>query len=109
MIVPLALNGICRRCNRLGFPAVISRRVLEITYRDKSGEVSIRMVEPVAVLGVKPHWYLWGWCRLRQAPRSFRLDRITDAVMTDEVMTERGLDPTTLELTELIGRGILGT
>jgi predicted DNA-binding transcriptional regulator YafY len=88
--------------------ALIARRVLEFTYHDKADEVSRRMVEPVAVLGVKPHWYLWGWCRLRNAPRSFRLDRITDAVMTDEVVVDRGLDPTTLELSELIGRGILG-
>ncbi len=89
--------------------AIIARRVLEITYRDKTGEVTTRTVEPVAVLGVKPHWYLWGWCRSRHAPRSFRLDRITNAVMTDDVMADRGLDPTALELTELIGRGILGT
>ena len=83
--------------------------VLEITYRDKTGEVTVRMVEPVAVLGVKPHWYVWGWCQLRHAPRSFRLDRITDAMLTDDVMPDRGLDPTAIELTELIGRGILGT
>ena len=89
--------------------AIIARRVLGISYRDKDGEVSARSVEPVAVLGVQPHWYLWGWCRLREAPRSFRLDRIEDAVMTDEVMPDRGLDPASLELTELIGRGILGT
>jgi hypothetical protein len=29
--------------------------------------------------------------------------------MTDEVAPDRGLDPTTLELPELIGRGIFGT
>ncbi len=88
--------------------AIVAQRVLDITYRDKAGEASTRTVEPVAVLGVRPHWYLWGWCRLRQQPRSFRLDRITDAVMTDEVVPDRGLDPAGLELTELVGRGILG-
>jgi predicted DNA-binding transcriptional regulator YafY len=88
--------------------AIVSRRVLDITYRDKTDEVSVRSVEPVAVLGVRPHWYLWGWCRLRQEPRSFRLDRIADAVLTDETVPERGLDPAAVELTELVGRGILG-
>lgn len=88
--------------------AIIDRQVLEITYRDKTGETTRRTVEPVAVLGVKPHWYVWGWCRLRDAPRSFRLDRIADAVTTGDVMVDRGLDPSTLELSELIGRGILG-
>jgi predicted DNA-binding transcriptional regulator YafY len=88
--------------------AIVAQRVLDITYRDKTGLASTRTVEPVAVLGVRPHWYLWAWCRSRQAPRSFRLDRITDAVMTDEAVPDRGLDPATLELTELVGRGILG-
>ena len=89
--------------------AVVAQQVLDITYRDKTGETSTRAVEPVAVLGVRPHWYLWAWCRLRHGPRSFRLDRITGAVMTDEPVPDRGLDPASLELTELVGRGILGT
>lgn len=88
--------------------AIVAQQVLDITYRDKTGETSTRAVEPVAVLGVRPHWYLWAWCRLRQGPRSFRLDRITDAVMSDEPVPDRGLDPANLELTELVGRGILG-
>ncbi len=87
--------------------AIVEQHVLDITYVDKAGEVSTRAVEPVAVLGVRPHWYLWAWCRLRQGPRSFRLDRITHASMTDEVTPDRGLDPADLELTELVGRGVL--
>lgn len=88
--------------------AVVAQHVLDITYRDKAGDATKRAVEPVAVLGVSPHWYLWGWCRMRRAPRSFRLDRITDAVMTDELAPDRGLDPSDLELSELVGRGIIG-
>ena len=89
--------------------ALVAQRVLDITYRDKTDEVTTRAVEPVAVLGVRPHWYLWGWCRLRQGPRAFRLDRITDAALTDETAPDRGLDPADLELSELVGRGIFGS
>ena len=89
--------------------AIVAKQVLAITYRDKNGEASTRVIEPVAVLGVRPHWYLWAWCRSREAPRSFRLDRIIEAVMTDETVPDRGLDPVDLELTELVGRGILGS
>jgi predicted DNA-binding transcriptional regulator YafY len=89
--------------------AIVAKQVLEITYRDKTGETSTRTVEPVAVLGVRPHWYLWAWCRSRNDPRSFRLDRIIDAAMTDDVAPDRGLDPAALELAELVGRGILGS
>lgn len=88
--------------------AIAAQLVLDITYRDKTGEPSTRTVEPVAVLGVRPHWYLWAWCRLREGPRSFRLDRISNAVLTEEPVPDRGLDPASLELTELVGRGILG-
>ncbi|WCO67052.1 WYL domain-containing protein [Iamia majanohamensis] len=89
--------------------AIVARQVLDLTYCDKAGTSTRRAVEPVAVLGVRPHWYLWGWCRLRQEPRSFRLDRIGAATMTDEPAPDRGLDPAELELAELVGRGILGT
>lgn len=56
-------------------------------------------VEPVAVLGVQPYWYLWRCCRLRGAPRGFPVDRIRSA---------KGLDTADVELRYLIDRGILG-
>lgn len=88
--------------------AIVQRRVLQLDYVDRHGASTERVVEPVAVLGVRPNWYLWGWCRLREAPRSFRIDRIRGAVMTDETAPDRGLDASQLEVPELIGRGVLG-
>jgi predicted DNA-binding transcriptional regulator YafY len=87
--------------------AIVQRRVLELDYVDRNGDATARPVEPVAVLGIHPNWYLWAWCRLREAPRAFRLDRIRGAVMLDEIAPERGLDPAQIEVSELIGRGIL--
>jgi predicted DNA-binding transcriptional regulator YafY len=88
--------------------AIVQRRVLRLDYVDKDGAPTDRFVEPAAVLGVHPNWYLWAWCRLREGPRVFRLDRIRGAVMLDEVAPDRGMDPATVEVPELIGRGILG-
>ena len=88
--------------------AIVEERVVDIHYVDKTGEFTARTVEPVAVLGVKPHWYLWAYCRLREAPRAFRLDRIRFAGLRDERVPDRGLDPADVELPTLIGRGILG-
>lgn len=102
-------HAVARRAPGVVERAIVARRVLRLEYLDRHDEVTERVVEPVAVLGIHPNWYLWAWCRLREAPRSFRLDRIRGAVMTDEVAPDRGLDPTTLDLGELIGRGILGT
>ena len=50
----------------------------------------------LALLGIHPNWYLWAWCRMREAPRAFRLDRIRGAVMYDEVAPDRGIDPALL-------------
>lgn len=88
--------------------AIVERRVVEIGYVDKADAITTRIVEPVAVLGVQPQWYLWAFCRLRQAPRVFRLDRIRSATVLDESVPDRGLDPADIELHELINRGILG-
>jgi predicted DNA-binding transcriptional regulator YafY len=89
--------------------AMLQRRVLGLDYVDRDGEPTRRDVEPVALLGIHPNWYLWAWCRMRDAPRAFRLDRIRGAVMYDEVAPDRGLDPADIEVPALIGRGILGS
>lgn len=89
--------------------AIIERRVVKIEYADKRNARTSRIVEPVAVLGVRPSWYLWAYCRLREAPRAFRLDRITDAELLDETVQDRGLDPADVEVPALISRGILGS
>ena len=75
--------------------AILEGRVVTLDYVDRDGTVSERTVEPLAVVGDAPHWYLWAWCRLRDAPRAFRLDRIRSAVMHDEVAPDRGEDVAT--------------
>ncbi len=82
--------------------------MLDIDYEDKTGQNTSRTIEPLAVLGVQPHWYVWGWCRLRHDIRAFRLDRISAAAIRDESIPDRGFDPADIELTDLISRGILG-
>ena len=89
--------------------AIVERRVVRIDYVDKRDAPTSRTVEPVAVLGVQPNWYLWAYCRLRESERVFRLDRIRSAELLEEVAPDRGLDPGDVELYELINRGILGT
>jgi len=71
--------------------AILEGRVVTLSYVDRRGTVSDRTVEPLAVVGDAPYWYLWGWCRLREAPRAFRVDRIRGAVMHEEVAPDRGL------------------
>src|SRR5215472_6843765 len=56
--------------------AIAGRRVLRICYRDRGGNRTERDVEPVVFLAGPGGWYLAGWCRVRDAARCFRVDRI---------------------------------
>ena len=38
----------------------------------------------MAFAGTSAHWYLLGWCRLREGARAFRVDRIVAAIDTGE-------------------------
>jgi predicted DNA-binding transcriptional regulator YafY len=49
---------------------------IALDYRSHSNEVTHRKVEPYGIVGWKGHWYLVGYCCLRQGYRTFRLDRI---------------------------------
>lgn len=72
--------------------AMATRRVLLIDYADRHGAVTRRAVEPVAFLAGTQHWYLLGWCRLRDAARGFRLDRVRAASATEERVPRRSVD-----------------
>jgi predicted DNA-binding transcriptional regulator YafY len=72
--------------------ALIGSVALEMTYRDGGGRITNRVVEPVGLLGTRRGWYLAAWCRLRDAPRAFRLDRIEAATLTDETVAARSVD-----------------
>ena len=85
--------------------AISERRVLRVAYRDKAGVATRRAIEPLAVIGIAPNWYLNAWCRLRGDVRAFRLDRIADATLTREVAPERDVPP--VEFCDLEGHPAL--
>jgi predicted DNA-binding transcriptional regulator YafY len=72
--------------------ALLDPVAVELAYRDAEGNESVRVVEPAGVFGTRNGWYLAAWCRLRRAPRAFRLDRIARATLTMESIVPRPLD-----------------
>lgn len=56
---------------------------LELDYLNSRGERERRMVDPLRIESMDADWYLRGWCHLREAVRTFRLDRITHLRVTD--------------------------
>jgi predicted DNA-binding transcriptional regulator YafY len=75
--------------------ALRDRRVLRLDYADAGGTVTSRDVEPAGFLGGK-HWYLVGWCRLREGVRGFRMDRIQGVEVLPELAPLREIDLTTV-------------
>jgi proteasome accessory factor C len=62
---------------------------LELDYLDSAGHRERRRVDPLRVESFDEDWYLRGWCHLREAVRTFRLDRISNAVITDAPIEHR--------------------
>jgi len=67
---------------------------LEFDYLSSTGESERRRVDALLVESVDADWYLRGWCHLREAIRTFRLDRISNLVVTDEPISHRVDDVT---------------
>lgn len=73
-------------------------RVLRIGYGDREGAATMREIEPLGYVGKETHWYLVAWCRLRDALRAFRVDRISSVSVTAEVPAPRTLRSDDLDL-----------
>jgi predicted DNA-binding transcriptional regulator YafY len=56
--------------------AFFNQRCLALGYEDQNGATTLREVEPQFLYLSVPVWYLLAWDRLRQAVRTFRIDRI---------------------------------
>ena len=57
--------------------AIEQHRTIHFTYYSPKGE-SVRTVEPCYLVFHWSAWYVWGWCRSREAFRLFKLNRMTE-------------------------------
>jgi predicted DNA-binding transcriptional regulator YafY len=66
--------------------AVRERRTVSMRYRSSGTlEAQARDLDPYALVHSSGWWYVVGYCRLRQAIRSFRLDRIEELALSSQV------------------------
>lgn len=66
---------------------------VRLRYRSAADETTERLVDPYGVVFQSGHWYVLSWDHLRNALRTFRLDRILDAeVTTDAFQRPDGID-----------------
>jgi len=67
---------------------------IEFNYLNARGERVLRHVDPLRVESVDRDWYLRGWCHLRGAVRTFRLDRMSDVAVTTRPTVSHAADLT---------------
>ena len=82
---------------------ISEKKVLAINYfANHNQQKSKRMVEPIGIFYLDNFWHLIAWCRLRQAYRDFRIDRIANLTVTDTVFKQE--HPTLKEYLERIAK-----
>lgn len=70
--------------------AIELHRLISFHYYSPNGE-SDRTVEPYLLVFQWSSWYLWAWCREKEAPRLFKLDRM-DSLRIGESFSPRQMD-----------------
>jgi predicted DNA-binding transcriptional regulator YafY len=64
--------------------AIRERRRLTFDYESHEGTRSHRQLEPYGVIHLDGRWYMAGHCLLRQALRTFRLDRVSRVELCED-------------------------
>jgi predicted DNA-binding transcriptional regulator YafY len=69
--------------------AFVEERVIVAQYHPPHREPSLRRLEPHALVINVPAWYLVAFDHTRDAPRTFRLDRVTAVEVLDDTFVPR--------------------
>jgi proteasome accessory factor C len=72
--------------------SVAAGRRIEFDYLNSRGESEKRAVDPLRIQSLDQDWYLRGWDHLRQAVRTFRLDRLSNLTATDEPISHHAAE-----------------
>lgn len=69
--------------------AILECKVILFDYVNSEGKKSKRSMEPMRLIFKGQSWYLWGYCRIRQDFRTFRITRIKNVVIIDELFERK--------------------
>ncbi|WP_297135361.1 helix-turn-helix transcriptional regulator [Terrisporobacter sp.] len=72
--------------------AILNNQLIEFTYVNSLANKSIRKVEPSKLIYKGQSWYLYGYCRLKKDFRLFKISRIKDLILKEEVFEKRSID-----------------
>jgi len=72
--------------------AIAEHRTVQFDYYYAKGEMP-REIEPYFVEFRWNAWYIFGWCKLRDDFRRFKLNRLWNPILTDEIFSVRSVPP----------------
>lgn len=81
--------------------ALQENRLLTFEYIAHHGNESARKVEPYQLVLKGNHWYLHGYCRQRNDFRLFRVSRVSNLKMQDEMFTPRDHEKPRLDFDDI--------
>ncbi|MCX7774298.1 MAG: YafY family transcriptional regulator, partial [Clostridia bacterium] len=64
--------------------AILERKIINFDYVSSEGKRTKRIMEPMRLIFKGQSWYLWGYCKTRDAFRLFRISRIKNLSVTSE-------------------------
>ena len=84
---------------------------LQITYHDRNGDITKRLIEPHVIVFKQGLWYVYAYCNLREEFRFFKTGRIEQAIIIDEKFVKRDLSKMSLPLdfwhTNVVGEDVV--
>jgi predicted DNA-binding transcriptional regulator YafY len=82
--------------------AVQANHRVQIEYSTRDASLSTRTIEPYGLMQHSGRWFLAGFCCLRRAQRLFRVDRIKNLEVTQEVFVA----PTDFDLRDFVQKSL---
>lgn len=69
--------------------AILECKAIIFDYVNSDGKKSRRSIEPMRLIFKGQAWYLWGFCRTRQDYRTFRISRIKNVDVTNNLFERK--------------------
>lgn len=82
--------------------ALQENRLLLFEYIAHHGDKTVRKAEPYQLVLKGSHWYLQGYCHMRSDFRLFRISRMSNLKILDEVFTPRKFQKPLLDFSEIL-------
>ena len=80
---------------------ILNKQVVEICYISGSGKETFRKINPVKLIFKQNNWYLQAYCQTANDFRTFKISRIKELLLSDDIFEEIPIEPPVIDNTEI--------